>query len=457
MNEREGVWHTPYLAARALLFLRGFYLLLTADLWFAMVEHGGRYGIGGFNVAHFGWLDRLLPLPSPALYVGLLIAAGLVSLQLAIGPAPRWLRLLLAALYTFAWLLSMHDSYQHHYLISWLLIWCAGYPEVPVSDAAVRANASAVGWGFPMTAITCAIVYTFTGISKCEPVWRSGHVLRVLTHSRPPSDPDPGKFDGLRDVLLVTGLDDGQIWHALALATIALQWMIALGYLAALGRDTAGARWRHRLANCGLLGSLAFHSVAELFRVFEIGLFSYYMLWIATVALAPGAIVVAIARVLGRTFDAGRGIGRRLIARTAPGPRGSRTTALLTVPALLLLGWIIPLPGARGASAFCALISLLRYVRELRDCDPPSRALTFALRGVITLAAAGFSLGATSVPFDYYRRTAGELRRMGRLEQALDTYRAAEHHAPRGNSRAQTIRELETELARDRAERSRRP
>ena len=167
-------WDVRYHPARALLFLRGIYVLLTADLWFAMVQHGGRYGAGGFNVTHFAWLDRLLPRVSPTLYVGLLITSGLLSFALAVRPAPRALRVLLAGLYTASWMISLHDSYQHHYLLSWLLLYCAGYPDVSSQDVTTRDAELVDGWGNPITAITCGLVYKFTCFSKCYPAWCTG-------------------------------------------------------------------------------------------------------------------------------------------------------------------------------------------------------------------------------------------------------------------------------------------
>ena len=40
-------------AARAVLFEKSFLALLAFDTWMLMIGHAGRYGVGGFNVAHF--------------------------------------------------------------------------------------------------------------------------------------------------------------------------------------------------------------------------------------------------------------------------------------------------------------------------------------------------------------------------------------------------------------------
>src|SRR5688572_15562441 len=96
-------WLLPYHPARAFLLQRGLYLLLALDAWLLMLEHGGRYGAGNFNVAHFAWLDRWLPMPQPALYVGLVASSGLLSLAATLLPVRRIDKLLLALLYTLAW------------------------------------------------------------------------------------------------------------------------------------------------------------------------------------------------------------------------------------------------------------------------------------------------------------------------------------------------------------------
>jgi len=440
----SGFWLTAYRRVRAFWLLRALYTLLAADLWLEMAEHGGRYGIGGFNVAHFALLDEWLPVPTASAYVGLVITSGFVSLSLALGPAPRWLRLLLAGTYTLTWMMSLHDSYQHHYLLSWLLVWCAALPDVPVRGA--RQDTLVRGWGLPMTCVTCAIVYGFTGIAKSELEWRSGEVLQALTHARPPGAAEPGKFDAARDLLVQLGLSEATVWQLFALSTIALQWTIALGYLAAPRRDQDAARWRVWVVTLGLLAAFSFHAVAEIFQVFEIGLFSYYMMVVALVLLGPSAPLTLAVRPV-------HWLSERLSAENDTGVPIGLTRfwgPALSVGMLAAIGHVIPLPGARVACWALALLWLIRAGISLRG-----GALAHGVTQQIALNAAActfvmwLALTQTSVPFDYYRRTAGELQRMGRLEEALSTYRLAERYAPAGRSRAATIREIQRELSRD--------
>lgn len=446
---KNSLWRAGYHPSRPFLLLKGVYLLLTADLFLEMVEHGGRYGVGGFNVGHFAWLDRLLPLPTPPLYVGLLIASGLVAAQLSVGAAPRWLRLLLAALYTLSWAMSLHDSYQHHYLISWLLVWCAACPDLRAAEAADPPSSTVQGWGLPMTAITCAIVYGFTGVSKSEEEWRSGRVLEVLTRARPPGASDPGKFDAARDLLMQIGLDESAVWRLFALSTIALQWLIAAAYLAAPRRDERPSRLRLALVTLGLLGAFSFHLTAELFHIFEIGLFSYYMLWIATVLLAPVALLRPLVAAWAQLAQSIRKLEAELAAWLERRPRPAWYWPVLLALLLLVatVGWAVPLPGARGAAWVGAAIAVVRLAAvAYRHRHKASPAVELAMSTTFSALIAWAALSLTSVPFDYYRRTAGELRRMGQAERALEQYRLAERYAPRGHSRAKAIRELEAEL-----------
>ncbi|MEM1418504.1 MAG: HTTM domain-containing protein, partial [Myxococcota bacterium] len=118
----------PWLLQRLMLGLLAF------DVWVDFLPHGGRYGIGAFNVAHFRWLDVLQPVPTPALYVGLCVLVGVLAAGLGLGRPTRAGQALLCLLVTWSWALSMLDSYQHHYLITWLLLVMVGFPRLLATD-----------------------------------------------------------------------------------------------------------------------------------------------------------------------------------------------------------------------------------------------------------------------------------------------------------------------------------
>ncbi len=135
---RESAWqryfHGQYSAARAYLFSKLFLCTVALDTWMLMIGHAGRYGVDGFNVAQFRWLDRVQPLPTAALYVGVLVLAGLLALSIAVcGNHPLALAALFV-LYTFSWSMSMLDSYQHHYFVSSVLFCLVFFPRVTATQ-----------------------------------------------------------------------------------------------------------------------------------------------------------------------------------------------------------------------------------------------------------------------------------------------------------------------------------
>jgi hypothetical protein len=425
---------TPYHPLRAFLLARATYLLLAGDLWFGMVQHAGRYGLGDFNVAHFAVLDVLLPIGSPTPYAALLLLSGCLSLALALFAQPRWLRATLACTYTLAWMISIHDSYQHHYFLSWLLVWLTAFPEPSLRS--VEPADRVQGWGVPMSCLTCAIVYSFTGVAKSEAAWRRGDVLRALAGNDPAQS--WGEFAPLQELLAGWGVPNGALWEAFAYATIALQWTIALGYLLAVRRDAAPSRWRTALVSAGLLGALSFHLSAEWFGRFEIGVFSYYMLGLALTLMGPLSLLMPI----GRAFASVRQHSQRWRRDLSGSESPVRMSLLLLLVAAV--GAASPLPGTLYASIAFALIVGIRMIVAWRRNPLMLRAL--ALQTAFCAFTFWLVLTQSRITFDYYRRAAGELRNMGQPERALESYRMAERHAPRGQSRAKEIRELEREL-----------
>ncbi|MFT3923534.1 MAG: hypothetical protein QM778_13455 [Myxococcales bacterium] len=430
-----------YHPARAFLLRRGLYLLLAFDAWLVMLEHGGRYGAGDFNVAHFSWLDALVGVPSPALYVGLLICAGLLSLILTFVRASRPARLLLAGLYTFSWAISLHDSYQHHYLLSWLLLWAAFVPE-PASHELVEDQPAPVrAVGLTLTAFSCAIVYSFTAVSKSSPEWRSGAVLaRLIPAGKEGAQNPVAQLRDWASSLLEMPAQRILAWFSLSL--LVLQLVVALAYAVSPGRDQAGVRGpRAWICGVGLAAAVAFHLGTELTGVFEIGWFSYYMLWVSCVLLAPSAWLAWPTRRLARALLP---LGRLLVDENGPAaPWWLYAVALSGL--MLACGVGLDLPGAIVACGATSLwlVAVLagRHVRS--EAGAPER---WALSAVVACASLWCALTLTPVRFDFYRRWAGEISRLGQTAQALTLYRKAEKYAPPGASRARQIEFLERQL-----------
>jgi hypothetical protein len=425
--------------ARAFLLHRGVLGLLAFDAWLGMYQHAGRYGVGGFNVAHFAWIDALVPV-SPALYGGLILLTGMLALPMALAGASRPGKALLTFSYTSAWLISLHDSYQHHYLLSWLLLWLIFIPDPGIDETNRRDSPLVRGVGMPLMALTCAIVYAFTGVAKSEPEWRSGAVLKRLSHSKPPGAAQHGVLDPVRDALMALGLDQAMAWHLIALSVIALQWVVAIGYVASARRDESPSRLRVGLVSLALAGAWSFHAFAELGHMFDIGLFSFYMLWISFVLLAPSAWVAWFADAATEPFaklpERLQKLGAPLVVRSLLAAAG------LALPAV---GVALDVPGA----VWAALLGggfVLAWGGWALSRAHSDVAVRVALAGLGTALTLWIALAVGPVRFDYYRRTAGELARMERTEEALALYRKAESLAPPGETRRKKIEELEKKL-----------
>jgi hypothetical protein len=433
-----------YHPARPYLLQRGLYALLAFDIWVCMLSHGARYGMGDFNVTHFAWLDAFVPVPSAAVYVGTLTFTGLCALTLALVGMARWLQAAVCVLYTASWMVSLHDSYQHHYLLSWLLLWTLFMPDVSARAASEPRVEPVCGVGLPMTALTSAIVYAFTAVSKSEVDWREGHVLMRLSRSKPAGHPEAGLLDPVRDGLVsLFGIEEATAWTLLAHSVIALQIVIAFGYLAAAMRDAAPSRVRATLCALGLVGAVSFHGLAELSGIFQIGWFSYYMLWVAFTLMSPAPFVAHVARAVGAP---GRFVDR-LLARP---PAGLTVGLALGAIALGmgLVGLLVDLPGVAAACCLMATVQLGWGALLLRASFVGSAQWLCAAGALSTLALAASTM-LTEVRFDYYRRAGGELLQMQRSREALAAYQKAERYAPAGKSRRDKLERLEQQVARE--------
>jgi hypothetical protein len=168
--------------------------------------------------------------------------------------------------------------------------------------------------------------------------------------------------------------------------------------------------------------------------------------WIAVVLLAPGKLLAAPPGALAARWARAR---ERL---GTPPVAASLVLGSAAAGVLALVGFLAPLPGARWAGALLSAVALAQLAWRIRE-GALGRAAHGSLTTLLCACALWLGLTRTAVPFDYYRRAAGELGRMGRIEDALAMYRRAERYAPAGRSRAATIRTLELELARQRARR----
>jgi cytochrome c-type biogenesis protein CcmH/NrfG len=127
-------FYGPVAAIRPYLFQKCFLLVIATDALVLMTERGARYGIDSFNVAHFAWLDAIHPVPTATWYVGILMLVSVLAYTLCFTGSSRAGLVALAVLYTYAWAMSRHDSYLHHYMISLILTCMAFFPRITYAN-----------------------------------------------------------------------------------------------------------------------------------------------------------------------------------------------------------------------------------------------------------------------------------------------------------------------------------
>lgn len=229
-------WLAPVAAVRPWLLTKAVLLLLAFDVLHTHLGPAWRYGAAGFNVPHFAWMDAL-PLPTTAAYVAMLFFVSVASLVCALVPRPpRPLLVAIAALYTWGWSCSMHDSYQHHYLLSIVLVALAFSPTLDArrlfGDASTPADAPhglvprvhALSQTLLTSAAAC--VYTYTAVSKTEPDWLSGEAMRTITRN---GETIPGAVDFAASL----GIEGDDLWWWLGHGVVPAQLICACAYAAA--------------------------------------------------------------------------------------------------------------------------------------------------------------------------------------------------------------------------------
>ena len=432
MKPWNDYWYGFVSPLRSWLLIRATLLLLAFDAWIVMGEHGGRYGIGEFNVAHVAVLDGLQPVPTPALYVGLLMFIGLLAFATAFSGVNRYAVGAICVLYTYAWSMSMLDSYQHHYLLSLLLASFAFVPPITLEAATQSERSSANGpqWAYGLAVVSCAIVYGYTALHKTEAEWINGVALQRIA---------PERMAPVRDFAVGLGLDDQVFWSLMGVATVVVQVLICIAYLIAPIRDR-----KHRILEIsswvGLATALSFHVGAELLDL-RVGWFSYYMVLIAFIAFLPETMLRSVGRVLTlplRTLDRFR--------QEEPGIGLTMGWTFGVAVVVAYLGRLVDLPGAAAAGLVstvalvigCAALGFVARTRLVRTWT------LAALAGSIAMAA---SIALSDVRFDYYRYVAGDARRRGEVRQAYEAYRKANRYAPSGKNRRDEEEEMRRRLS----------
>lgn len=505
MNE---LFHGPHGASRSYLFQKVFLLLLALDAWALMIGHAGRYGAAGFNAAHFEWLDALQAMPTNASYIGVLLLAGLLSLTLMLTGISRPLMAALFVLYTYAWSMSLLDSYQHHYFVS-IILGCMVFfpqlsardvhpplPPLPEPESARKKQArererleadEKRGWAFAALAVVIVAIYAavdnagrvFTVFFLCAGAL-AGCVLWVAPRSATPVMTRAFGWNLLGATLclvyLFTALAKtdptwtrGFTIQRIGTTKLMLGW--AVDWAAQLGvpRDRFWSLFATMVIPQELFMGAAY--LCAVLRDQQPSKLLNAVCWIAAglaVALHVGAeameleigwfshymLLFAATYLLPLSIVDRLAVvliwpGRWLLDRADRWEREvpSKAIAMLTVlasAALVLAATYFVDLPGALAIGGVAASSLLAISLVLLSRGSDPRRW-----GVATALAAGImwiAIAASPVRWDYYRFRAGDLDKRGELEAALQAYEHGERYAPAGQTRKDKIEQLRRKL-----------
>lgn len=477
MSALSRYWIAPMPAVRPWLFFKTALLLFGLDVFYDHLAPAWRYGAAGFNVAHFAILDAL-PIPSSAFYVGIMIATALVAFVCALSPRPhRALIGFVAIAYLWSWSCSMHDSYQHHYLLSLFFLAFAFFPLLSSRDLfwsrdeassaapspapkkdrkggkdAPRATTQptieaslphglvprASAWAMVVVWTTASIVYAYTAVSKTENEWIRGDALRNITSN--------GRaIPGAVRLFESFGIEGDDLWPFLGASTVVLQIGLAIGYALAPIRDRIdGPRIALEIVSYVALAlALSFHLGAE-YMGLEIGWFSWYMILLALATFLPARALGYL--VLFSTMPI-ESLRRALETHRDNGIAGA-VLAMLAAGALLGAGTYADLPGATVsctivglATMAAAVVAMLRR-RWFDEVRAAAIALLFGAAALVLMLPAP----ETDVRYDYWRFAGGDFRRRGEWALALEAYQHANRYAPEGQSRDAQIEQMRARI-----------
>jgi hypothetical protein len=508
MKAFERFFHGEYGGSRAYLLSKAVLLMLALDTWMLMIGHAGRYGIDGFNVAHFEWLDALTPLPSAASYIAVLLLTGLLALCLVFTGLCRIPAFALFLLYTLSWSMSMLDSYQHHYFVSLVLLCLVFFPETsalelhPPRDAESRgkklrtagatSRAELSGWMYVATLVASIAAYALidaaghSWVAFCllcgaiaiatwfyspetgAPRLRSGFGFSLLGvtiaivygftalakidenwmagHTLLRLSAAERIFAPLADLGERWGLPRDRAFATLSTLVIPQEFTLGICYLLSIPRDRSRKAWLGFACWVGFGLAIVLHVGAEAMSL-QIGWFSYYMLLLGCCYLLPLSIVDRLATLF--TWP-GRWLDRRAQA-WQQNPRRASAFGVgglcLAMALLLLAGSRLDLPGALAASgiAASALAAVSLWGRLLH---PARDRRPWAAAAALAAAGMWLVIALSPVRWDFYRFLGGDLKRRGETAAALAAYEHAERYAPPGASRKSRIIELREQLRR---------
>ncbi len=339
---------------------------------YLQLSHAPRYG-SGFNVGNLRFLDDLAP--GKDAFAATQLALTFLFAAFALGAGLRLLPLA-ALLYNGVYFSSQLDSYQHHYLVSLILILACFAPwRVEATDTGPRRS-----WALRLILVQLGVMYLWAVIAKLHGQWLDGTALAQQIST-----------PWMRGAIERVG------WPTAAALTVLLELLLAVGV------------WNRRLWPVVAPLGIGFHVAIEKSGL-EIGLFSYVLVGLYLLAIPEGWLA-AIRAERARAWVATQ--ARRL----APGTVGAALALGLAALVVAVLLALTPL-----VSAVVIVLAVAVTLGGARALRTPGRATAHAL-GCALAALLVFALArvTTEVP-EYYKFWAGSSRRLGRLAETRVAY-----------------------------------
>src|SRR5262249_61433028 len=223
-------------------------------------------------------------------YVGMMLATGVVALVCAFRDTSRWTRVLLLVLYTYGWMMSLLDIFQHHYLLSLILTMFVCVQRARLVDLyraprGTEPRPAVETWAYVLLGATMFIVYVYTAGTKLEAEWWQGAVIRRQATV------------SLMSAQAWTkgwGVSPSAFWQAQALGAIVAECLVAAAYALAPLLDRARRRWLRLVAWVAFVAAVTLHAAAEFLLRLTIGWLLLHLGGVACVYLLAGGLLGAV-------------------------------------------------------------------------------------------------------------------------------------------------------------------
>ena len=443
-NPWDRYWFGPVAAIRPYLLLKAVLLLLAFDMWMLRVDNGALYGSFGFNVAHFHWLDAIQPVPTQELYIGLALSVGILALVCTLAGASRWMLVLLALGYSYSWMMSIFDNFQHHYFLSLVLFAMIFFPLSKAADLypngsqilidpnkapekGYAALQPAGSWSYRMLGANIAIVYLYTAVTKIsETEYLQGEVVRRVTRKQ--------YLLPFESWLANVNIVPDAFYQAAALGVIFLEVLLPVAYLLAVFLDEKPRRWLRVVSWSGFLGVLVFHFIGnEIIATLRIGWFSYYMIVLACIYLLPASLLWAVGwlvtwpiRFLGAQW---RRLPRAFTERGGISIGSTAVVGLMLSAGVTAAGYSLDLPGGIEVGLLAALTIAGTTLVGLVGRGHLN-ALKYGVATALATILMWVAITESMVRFEFYELAGAQKQAQGDVDAAIKDMEKAIRYVP---------------------------